>query len=77
MESYLRVRTARFFLWGLFAVAIPMAIVFRIELPADFYLRFIPFGFLFGALAAGFAERRVRLRHSLPPRRFGRALHKR
>jgi hypothetical protein len=71
MKKYIRVRTVRFLLWGLFVVAIPLALVCKVELPADYWLRFIPFAFLLAALVTGFAERKVRLHQSLPAKSFG------
>ena len=54
---------------GLLA-AIPLAIVLKVEYSDARAVRLMPFVFLGGALATGFAERRVRLRHSLPEQSF-------
>jgi hypothetical protein len=67
---YLRIRRTRFVLWFLFIAAIPLSLVLKAEYRTDHALRFMPFIFLGAALVAGFAERRVRVRHSLPGRSF-------
>ena len=65
-KNYVRMRRVRLALWLLFIAAIPLAIVLKVEYSAERAVRLLPFVFLGGALATGFAERRVRLRHSLP-----------
>ena len=58
-------------LWMMFVVAIPLAIGFKLEFAALRWVRFVPFVFLPIAFGVGFAERKVRIRHSLPEKRFG------